>query len=169
MKSKGIDAAITIFQETRKKNKTAKLLIAGRIDVNNPDSISTKYLSKIKKIEGIIYLNYVDNLQEVYLNCNVLIFPSVYREGVPRVIIEALSYGLTIITTDKPGCRETVYGNGILLKNNYIEEASKYLTSLSKKDLTDNQNKSIKIFNEKFSQKVIFPQYYKTILNNKVK
>ena len=168
LKSKGIDTAVAIFQETRKKNKTAKLFIAGDIDVNNPDSISKKYLSKIKKIEGIVYLNYVDNLQEVYLNCNVLIFPSIYREGVPRTIIEALSYGLTIITLDKPGCREAVYGNGILLKNNFIEEGSKYLTSLSKKDLIDNQYESIKIFNEKFSQKVIFPQYYKKIVNNKV-
>ena len=66
------------------------------------------------------YLSYVDNIQSVYSNCDILLFPSFYREGVPRVIIESLSYGLTVITMDMPGCRETINKNGILVKYDYV-------------------------------------------------
>ena len=167
LKSKGIEQTIAIYKEVRKKHKTAKLIIAGSIDVNNPDSISNEYLLKIKNINGVEFLNYVDNIQEIYLKCNVLIFLSIYREGVPRAIIEAMSYGLTIITTDMPGCRETISDNGILIKNNFTEESIGYLDSLSSQDLIDNKLNSIKMFRDKFSQTAIFPQYYNIISQKK--
>ena len=167
LKSKGIKVALDIFNKLRQSNKKIKLTIAGSVDNSNPDSISDKYLQKIKNIEGIDYFGYVNDLEKLYLNSDILIFPSTYREGVPRTIIEAMSYGLTIITTDKPGCKETISSNGILIKNNSIEEAINYIESLSNDDLEANSNKSIEIFKKKFSQKKIFPQYLKILLNNK--
>ena len=85
----------------------------------------------------------------------------------PRAIIEAMSYGLTIITTDMPGCRETISDNGILIKNNFTEESIGYLDSLSSQDLIDNKLNSIKMFRDKFSQTAIFPQYYNIISQKK--
>ena len=47
----------------------------------------------------------------------VFVFPSAYREGVPRVLLEAASMGLPLVTTDAPGCREVVVDgeNGYLI------------------------------------------------------
>jgi len=47
----------------------------------------------------------------------IYVLPSYYGEGVPRTILEAMSMGRPIITTDTPGCRETVVEgvNGFLV------------------------------------------------------
>ena len=166
LKSKGINDAINVFQEVQKHNRNIRLIIAGDIDMDNPDSISKEDLLRIKNIKGVEYLSYVENMKKIYSKCNILLFPSFYREGVPRVIIEALSYGLTIITKDMPGCRETISNNGVLLKKNYVKDASNYINLISINDIINNKKESIKIFNEKFSSKVIFPKYLKTLLSN---
>ena len=45
-----------------------------------------------------------------YKQCSVYVLPS-YREGVPRTTMEAMAMGRPVITTDAPGCRETVVDN----------------------------------------------------------
>jgi len=47
----------------------------------------------------------------------VVVLPSYYREGVPRVILEAMSMGKPVVTTDMPGCRDAVEDgkNGLLV------------------------------------------------------
>ncbi len=55
---------------------------------------------------------------------DVFVLPTYYREGIPRSILEALSVGMPIITTNTPGCKETVINgkNGFLIKpQNYDE------------------------------------------------
>ena len=163
LKSKGVEHAIETYKNVRKFNNKTKLIIAGGIDSENPDTISTSYLDEIKNIKGVEYLSYVDNIQEVYLNSDILLFPSIYREGVPRAIIEALSFGMTIITTNMPGCKETISNNGIFVKNDFVVEATKYITSLSKENLKDNSLESLKLFDSKFSKQLIFPQYLDVI------
>lgn len=63
------------------------------------------------------YLGYKDNIQDYMLAADIVTLPS-YREGVPRSLIEALALGKVIVTTDVPGCRETVIDgwNGYLCK-----------------------------------------------------
>ena len=48
---------------------------------------------------------------------DVFVLPSAYREGIPRVLLEAASMGLPIVTTDSPGCRDVVEDgvNGLLV------------------------------------------------------
>lgn len=58
--------------------------------------------------KGIIeYFGETDNVTDFYKMCSVFVLPS-YGEGVPRTVLEAMSMGRAIITTDAPGCRETV-------------------------------------------------------------
>ncbi len=67
--------------------------------------------------EGIIeHFGETDHVQEYYAQCSVFVLPS-YREGTPRTVLEAMSMGRPIITTDAPGCRETVIDgeNGFLV------------------------------------------------------
>ena len=56
----------------------------------------------------IQYLGYIDNIHKQLVDYDVIAFPSYYREGIPRSIIEALFYGKCVITCDTPGNRETV-------------------------------------------------------------
>lgn len=160
LKSKGIHTAIEIFEILKSRSTIVSLTIAGKLDVDNPDSLSYAELKQLRNKEGVNYLGYVNNIDSVYKECNVLLFLSIYREGVPRVILESLKNGLTIITKDMPGCKETVRGNGFLMgDNDSVLEVVNFISNLSMKELLENQRRSVELFNNKFSAEVIYPQY----------
>lgn len=61
--------------------------------------------------EGVIeYLGNLTDVREAIASSSVVVLPSYYPEGVPRSLQEALAMGRPVITTDTPGCRETVAG-----------------------------------------------------------
>jgi glycosyltransferase involved in cell wall biosynthesis len=67
--------------------------------------------------EGVIeYLGETDDVRPYLADAGVYVLPS-YREGTPRSVLEAMSMGRPVITTDAPGCRETVEDgvNGFLV------------------------------------------------------
>lgn len=160
LKSKGINTTIAIFDELRLRNINVSLTIAGTIDKNNPDSINEANLLQLRIKPGVNYLGFIDDMSSVYEECNVLLFPSTYREGVPRVILESLKHGLTIITRDRPGCKETINENGYLIPNDTgIERVVDYISSLDSKKLLKNNMKSKEIFESTFCADVVYPQY----------
>ena len=160
LKSKGISTIISVFERIKTRNNSFELTIAGTIDQDNPDSITEAELSEIKKKSGVNYLGYVDDMDTVYEECSVLFFPSTYREGVPRVLLEALRHGLTIVTRDMPGCKETINGNGYLIhEEEGIEGIIEYFLSLDHEKISDNYKKSRELFESTFSSHVIYPQY----------
>ncbi|MEM8584495.1 MAG: glycosyltransferase family 4 protein [Bacteroidota bacterium] len=63
------------------------------------------HLCQQAKIE---YLGSTDRIAEYLRQVDVFVFPSYYREGIPKVLLEALATGLPIITTNSVGCKETV-------------------------------------------------------------
>lgn len=165
LKSKGIDEVIEIFKKNSEYSMKFKLIIVGGVDENNPDSIDECNLNYLKENPLIEYLGFLEDLNEVYLKSDVLLFPSMYREGVPRAIVESLSYGLTVITKNMPGCNECVRSNGFLLDNNNQDDLSNYLKKINKEILIFNALNSRYLFETKFCSKVIYPQYEQIILS----
>jgi len=167
LQSKGIVEAINIFKKISKDSSGFSLNIVGDVDKENPDSINECDLNYIRENPSINYFGFVDDLHQIYSKSHILLFPSKYREGVPRVIIEALSYGLTIVTNYMPGCKECVTKNGILIQKNGMEDVTNYIKSIDQKTLKSNSEISKKLYEAKFSSEVIYPQYEKIILNYK--
>lgn len=166
LKSKGVMKAFNIFQKLRKSQSNVTLTIAGEIDPQNPDSITLEDLKIIKNTSGVKFLGFLEDLNQAYSSCNVLLFLSQYREGVSRVIIEALKYGLTIITYDMPGCKDTINNNGLMINpklKNEMHAVIHYLQSLNKEVIKSNSLNSNKLFEEKFSNEKIYPEYLKVI------
>lgn len=160
LKSKGINTTISTFEQLKLRNSSVTLTIAGTIDKDNPDSLTEAELSVIKSKVGVNYLGFVSNMDSVYKECNILLFPSTYREGVPRVILEALKHGLTIVTRDMPGCKETIDGNGYLIrKEDGADRVIEYLLSLDSKKIIENSMKSRELFESTFCADFIYPQY----------
>jgi glycosyltransferase involved in cell wall biosynthesis len=160
LKSKGINTTISTFEQLKLRNISVTLTIAGTIDKDNPDSLTESELSELKSKVGVNYLGFLSDMDSVYKECNVLLFPSTYREGVPRVILEALKQGLTIVTRDMPGCKETIDGNGYLIREEEgIDKAIEYLLSLDSKKIIENSIKSRELFESTFCADVIYPQY----------
>jgi glycosyltransferase involved in cell wall biosynthesis len=82
----------------------------------NPDAIEQFELDQWTQ-EGILtYLGFKDDVRKNIIDCSVFVLPS-YREGTPRAVLESMAMGRAIITTDAPGCRETVVNgdNGFLV------------------------------------------------------
>lgn len=89
----------------------------GLIDKFSKHSISRQNVLKLAKKCGVHYLGFKDNIADYMTGCDAVVLPS-YREGTPHSLIGALALGKFIITTDVPGCRETVINrwNGFLCR-----------------------------------------------------
>ncbi|MCF7928113.1 MAG: glycosyltransferase family 4 protein [Spirochaetales bacterium] len=82
--------------------------ILGPASDSNPSAVHADEVNAWKK-EGVVeYLGTASDVRPYLENHDVVVFPSYYREGIPRVLLEALAAGKPIITTDWIGCRETV-------------------------------------------------------------
>ncbi len=90
--------------------------LVGGVDRHNPDGINLEEIEGWKKEKNIIWYGEVEDVRPFIKNCHVFVLPS-YREGTPHSVLQALAMGRAIITTDTPGCRETVIDgeNGFLV------------------------------------------------------
>ncbi|WP_062810831.1 glycosyltransferase family 4 protein [Alcanivorax sp. NBRC 102028] len=89
--------------------------LVGWID-DNPDAISQAELDAWVEAGTIEFLGKLSDVRPAIVDCSVYVLPS-YREGTPRTVLEAMAMSRAVITTDAPGCRETVVNgvNGFLV------------------------------------------------------
>lgn len=107
LKEKGIHEFIAAAKLVKEKYPNATFTVLGAIDKSNLGALSEDELQNLIKSGIIEYPGHVDNIQEWIAKSDVFVLPS-YREGVPRSTQEAMAIGRAVITTDVPGCRETV-------------------------------------------------------------
>lgn len=132
--SKGIKEFIAVS----KKVKKARFLIAGDIDPENPESISRKNINKWSKLKNVEFLGHQEDMVKIIQESSMVVLPSYYGEGLPKILIEASACGIPVITTDHPGCRNAIIPGltGLLVPikdNSALEKAIKKL--LNNKDL----------------------------------
>lgn len=115
---KGIKELTEAFSDLQKVNNKIKLFIVGWSDEDNPRHIPYDFINFYKDNNNILFVGKQINIQNLLCASDVFIYPSYYREGIPRGILEALATGLPIITTNTPGCNMTVNEgfNGYLIK-----------------------------------------------------
>lgn len=96
--------------------------LVGWID-DNPDAISQQELDGWVNTGTVEFLGKLADVRPAIADCNVYVLPS-YREGTPRTVLEAMAMGRPVITTDAPGCRETVTDgdNGFLVPVQAVDE-----------------------------------------------
>ncbi|NLM20675.1 MAG: glycosyltransferase family 4 protein, partial [Peptococcaceae bacterium] len=95
---------------------------------SNPTSIHPAKIEQWQS-EGIIeYLGETRDVRPYMAQCSVFVLPS-YREGTPRTVLEAMAIGRAIVTTDAPGCRETVVEgiNGYLVPVRDVDSLARAL------------------------------------------
>lgn len=112
---KGVREYVMAAALIRSNRPDARFRLAGWID-ENPDAIRQEELDRWIADGTIDYLGKLDDVRPAIASSAVYVLPS-YREGTPRTVLEAMSMGRAIITTDTPGCRETVIDgeNGYLV------------------------------------------------------
>jgi glycosyltransferase involved in cell wall biosynthesis len=117
---KGVQEFVDAARIVRKSGQDARFVMVGDTDSDNPAGVSAEQLEQWVN-EGVIeWWGYQESMPDVFAKSHIVCLPSKYREGVPKVLIEAASCGRPIVTTDMPGCREIVQDgeNGILVPSN---------------------------------------------------
>lgn len=112
---KGIREYVSAARLVQQRYPQAQFALVGWIDTN-PNSISQDELDGWIDEGCIDFQGFLEDVRPAIEACSVYVLPS-YREGTPRTVLEAMAIGRAIITTDAPGCRETVVDgyNGYLI------------------------------------------------------
>src|SRR5690606_23794071 len=116
LKEKGIHEFVQAAKLIKKIYPDTQFTVLGAIDPHNLGALQQTDLDILISSNIIQYPGHVSNIKHWITDCHVFVLPS-YREGVPRSTQEAMAIGRAVITTDVPGCRETVINkqNGFIV------------------------------------------------------
>lgn len=117
IEEKGIFILTQAAEKLRDKYQDkVEYLLCGGLD-DNPKAIKTEELDAVCDGTYIKWLGYRTDVLKLLKDCHIVAFPSYYKEGLPKSLIEATAIGRPIITTDNIGCREAVVDgyNGYLI------------------------------------------------------
>ena len=169
IREKGADLFMDAAQKLKTEFPKAEFHIIGNID-NSPSSINPNRLSELNERKIITYHGFKKNVANYLTNSDVFVLPTYYREGIPRSILEALSIGMPIITTNTPGCKETVLRNenGILVEPKQLNELILGIRFFLENPASIGPmgNRSRKLAVERFNVDIINDMILKIINNN---
>lgn len=121
IRDKGVSEYLRASKYIKSKyGSKVKCLLVGPFDTN-PSALSLKDLAPFID-SGVEYFGEQMDVIPYLEQCSVFVLPS-YHEGTPKSVLEAMAMGRAIITTDAPGCRETVSDgtNGFLVPVGDVE------------------------------------------------
>ena len=115
LRSKGVLDFAAAARATRLADPTVNFLLVGPADPDSVDALTVPELEELRS--SITWAGRRSDVKSVLALADIFVFPSYYREGIPRVLLEAASMGLPLIAADVPGSREVVDdgGNGYLI------------------------------------------------------
>jgi glycosyltransferase involved in cell wall biosynthesis len=125
---KGVAQFVEAAQILKAEGVTATFALVGPPDPENPAAISTEQLQLWKESGNVEWWGLRKDMPDVIAKSHIVCLPS-YREGIPRILIEAAACGRPIVTTDAPGCRELVRPgeNGLIVP---VQNTSALVTAL---------------------------------------
>ncbi len=138
IKEKGVKEFIESVEMLNKlkKYKFWNYLIVGELNYDKSSKFQKKDIENWKKIKKLKFLGYKRDIHKYYKLSSIICLPS-YREGMPKVLLEAAASGRPVITTNTIGCKEAIinYKTGELCR---VKDSYSLFNSLSK--FMDNKN-----------------------------
>lgn len=132
LRDKGIGEFVEAAKKLRSSGINARFVLAGDTDPGNPTAIPREQLLTWQQ-EGLVeWWGQQQDMPHIFAQSHIVCLPSTYREGVPKVLIEAAACARPIVTTDAPGCREIVRHkeNGLLIPPKNIDALSHAISQL---------------------------------------
>ncbi len=117
LRDKGLDVLVKAVRQLKEKRIPVSLIVAGILDKEACNGIRVSELEKLHR-QGIIqWIGRQKNMPDLIRDVHVVALPTLYGEGIPRILIEGASCGRALVASDAPGCREIVaHGvNGLLV------------------------------------------------------
>ena len=175
LKIKGIELLLKSFLQINGHNKKYKLFLAGTTDPKNPTSLKQNDIKIWSKYEDITFLGFVEDIQDFWEKMDIGIFPSLYGEGIPKSMLEAVAFRCPIITSDINGCLDfsKKQKNSILVNAGNIDSITSAITFLGENynQRTIMADNALALLKKEYSDNIIANEYlktYKSILNQEI-
>jgi len=166
LKSKGIVEYLEAAKLMKLEGFKGRFILAGPNDFGSDRIARQDLLEKFGNYVEI--LDEVEDVRALIRNCSVYVLPS-YREGTPRSVLEAMATGRAIVTTDVPGCKQTVIQgeNGLLVevKNISALVAALKLLAGDVEKVKSMGRKSRELAEIKYDASIVKQQYLNFILS----
>ena len=165
---KGVKIINEVSKILSPKYPNIEFQLLGKIYIDEEGHISKEELNRWEKESNIKYLGTSKDVRNEIKKVDCIIFPSYYREGVPRSLIESASMGKPILTTNNVGCRDIVEDgyNGYLAKpndvNSMVEIVERFLKLSEDERKIMGENGRNKVLKE-FDEKIVINKYLKVI------
>ncbi len=132
LKEKGIEDFIEAARILKLEGVQARFQVAGDVYADNARSMTRGAMQAAHDTHVIEWLGQVSDMPDLLRRSMMVVLPSYYGEGVPKVLLEAAAMGRPIITCDAPGCREAVKHdvNGVLVAPQNAVELAREIKAL---------------------------------------
>ncbi len=110
LKDKGVFEYVEASKILKIKYSNIEFKLYGDIDTYNPASLTSSDIENIKEDGFVKVYGFSSDIEKIFSDSNIVVLPS-YREGLPKVLIEAAACGRAVVTTDVPGCRDAIEPN----------------------------------------------------------
>ena len=107
LEDKGVFEFVEAARTLKSRGIHAVFKLVGEPDFENPESINDEQVRLWQDEAVIECLGFRSDIAEQFSQAHIVVLPS-YREGLPKVLIEAAACGRAIVTTDVPGCRDAI-------------------------------------------------------------
>ncbi len=165
IKDKGIIEYLEACKRIKEEYPQTRCLLVGPFD-SNPTSLKPADLDQYIANHIVEYYGEQNDVRPFISQCSVFVLPS-YYEGTPKTVLESMAMARAIITTDAPGCRETVINgvNGFLVNIKNIEDlVDKMKFCIINRDITKKMGEeSLRIAIEKYDVTKVNHQIQKTM------
>jgi glycosyltransferase involved in cell wall biosynthesis len=160
---KGIQEFVDAARAVKVKEKNTRFWLVGDPDPENPSSVNRETLQSWIAGGLVEHFKFTNDVRPFIAASHCIVMPS-YREGLPKILLEAMSMAKPIITTDVPGCRETIRNskNGLLVpvkSSEGLVQAMSELIKMSPEAISDMGNSGRNLVLEKFTEEKVAQQY----------
>lgn len=164
IRDKGVIEFVDAASALHNAGLKCDFVIAGGVFINNPSHLTEMEIEHLKATTPVKFLGAVSDMSTLYQKCCVVCLPS-YREGLPKVLLEAGASGRAVITTNVPGCRDAIISGktGLLVeKGNSNDLAVAIFSLVENRNLCEQLGKNgRKLAEERFSVENIVNAHHK--------
>lgn len=105
---KGVGEFVEAARILRRRGHEGPFVLGGEWETDHPDGVQRGFIEEAEREGTIRFTGYIQDMPEALAGSGVFVAPSYYREGVPRVVLEAAASGRAVVAADASGAREVI-------------------------------------------------------------